>query len=39
MKLSKHRKYISKGFFEEIDLDLTEINKMLSGYIKSTVGK
>ncbi len=35
MKLSKQRKYISKGFFEEIDLLLTEINKLLSGYIKS----
>ena len=35
LKLSKHRKYISKGFFEEIDLQLTEINKLLSGYIRS----
>jgi four helix bundle protein len=35
MKLSKHRRYISEGFFREIDLQLTEINKLLSGYIKS----
>lgn len=35
MKLSKERKYISKGFYKEIDLQLTEINKLLSGYIKS----
>ncbi len=36
MKLSKQRKYISTGFFKEIDLDLTEINKMLSAYIRSS---
>lgn len=35
MKLSKKRKYISKGFHTEIDLELTEINKLLSGYIRS----
>jgi four helix bundle protein len=35
IKLSKHRKYISIGFYEDIDLALTEINKLLSGYIKS----
>ena len=37
IKLSNHRGYISQGFFKEIDTDLTEINKLLSGYIKSTV--
>lgn len=36
LKLSRHRKYISIGFFQDIDLQLTEINKMLSGYIKSS---
>ncbi len=36
MKLSKQRKYISTGFFKEVDVDLTEINKMLSGYIRSS---
>lgn len=35
-KLAKQRKYISTGFFREVDLTLTEINKLLSGYIKST---
>ena len=35
MKLSKQRKYISEGFFRDIDLTLTEINKLLSGYIRS----
>ncbi len=35
VKLSKQRKYISLGIFEELDLELTEINKMLSAYIKS----
>lgn len=37
MKLSKQRKYISQGFFNNIDIELTEINRMLVGYIKSTV--
>lgn len=35
IKLSKERGYISQGFYKDIDLELTEINKMLSGYIKS----
>ena len=35
IKLSKQRKYISDGFFKQVDLELTEINKMLSGYIRS----
>jgi hypothetical protein len=38
-KLSKHRRYISVNYYEEIDLALTEINKLLSAYIKSTVTK
>ena len=37
IKLASNRKYIGKGFFKEIDTALTEINKLLSGYIKSTV--
>ena len=37
IKLSKQRKYISLGFFREVDLALTEINKLLSGYIRSSV--
>lgn len=39
IRLSKHRKYITIGFYESIDLQLTEINKLLSGYIKSSVSK
>lgn len=35
VKLSNQRKYISVGLFKELDLELTEINKMLTGYIKS----
>jgi len=35
VKLSKQRKYISVGFYREVDLELTEINKLLSGYIRS----
>jgi len=35
MKLSKQRRYISDGFFKEVDLELSEINKLLSGYIRS----
>lgn len=35
-KLARNRKYISEGFFKNTDLSLTEINKMLVGYIKST---
>lgn len=35
IKLSKHRRYISVGFFEDVDLQMTEANKLLVGYIKS----
>lgn len=37
IRLSKQRKYISAGFYRNIDLELTMINKLLSGYIRSTV--
>lgn len=33
-KLSKYQRYISEGFYRQISLELTEINKMLSAYIK-----
>lgn len=36
MRLSLRRKYISKGFYRDIDAELTIINKMLSAYIKSS---
>lgn len=35
IKLSRELRYISIGFFKEIDLELTEISKMLSAYIKA----
>ena len=37
IKLAHNRKYISNGFFKEIDVNLTEINKLLSEYIKSAI--
>lgn len=36
MKVSKEQHYISKGMFREFDEDLTEINKLLSGFIRSS---
>lgn len=39
VKLSKQRRYISVGFFKEVDLELTHINKLLSGYIRSTAAR
>lgn len=36
MKLAKQRRYIGKGFHKEVDLELTEINRLLSGFIRST---
>lgn len=35
IKLACKEKYISKGFFKEIDLELTEIGKMIGGFIRS----
>lgn len=35
LDLSKQRKYISENYHELVDLQLTEINKLLSGYIRS----
>lgn len=37
LRFSRNQKYLNKGFFEEIDLKMTEIKKMLSGWIKSTL--
>ncbi|MFP4019691.1 MAG: four helix bundle protein [Bacteroidales bacterium] len=39
VRLSKHQKYLSKGFYEDIHLNLSEINALLVGYIKQTVSK
>ena len=36
-KLSCKEKYISKVFFKDIDLELTEIGKMIGGFIRSEV--
>lgn len=36
MRLSLRRKYISKGFYRDVDTELTVINKMLSAYIKAS---
>lgn len=36
IKLSLRRKYISKAFYRDVDLELTEINKMLSAYIRAS---
>lgn len=35
MKISFNQHYISKGFYRDISLELTEVSKMLSGYIRS----
>lgn len=35
-RLAREEKYISIGFYKEIDVALTEIAVMLSSYIKST---
>lgn len=34
-RLSRNQKYISKGFFEDVDLRVTEIKKILVGFMKS----
>lgn len=39
IKLSKNQKYMSKGFFELVDYELTVINKLLVGYIRSGKNK
>ncbi|MFP4457914.1 MAG: four helix bundle protein [Clostridia bacterium] len=35
IRLSHNLRYISNGFYKEVSLELTEINKLLSGYIRS----
>lgn len=35
IRLSFNRKYVSKGFYRDISLELTEISKMLSGYMRA----
>lgn len=38
IKISLKQHYISKGFYEDISLELTEVSKMLAGYIR-VIGK
>lgn len=38
-RLSRNQEYISKAFYAKIDEELSEINKLLSGYIKSASRK
>lgn len=35
MKLAFNQRYISKGFYKDVSLELTELSKMLSGYMRS----
>lgn len=37
MRFSKIQKFVSVGFYEQIDLLLTEIFKLLKGWIKSSI--
>ena len=37
-RLSRNQKYISKGFFQDIDEALTEIKILLKGWIRQTIG-
>ncbi len=39
VKLSFRQHYISKGFYEDISLELTEVSKMLAGYMRSIGNK
>lgn len=34
-RLSRNQRYISKGFFDQVDLKVTEIKKILVGFMKS----
>ena len=37
IRLSNKEKYISVGFYEDIDTSLTEIKKMVNSWIKQTM--
>lgn len=34
-RLSRHQRYISRGFFEQLDIKITEIKKILVGFMRS----
>lgn len=38
IRFSRYQKYISKGFFEDIDTALSEVKALLSGWLKQTIG-
>ncbi len=38
VRFSRNQKYISKGFFEDIDTALSEVKALLSGWLKQTIG-
>ncbi len=38
IRFPRNQKYISKGFFEDIDTALSEVKSLLSGWIKQTIG-
>src|SRR5680860_1131651 len=35
-RLSRNQRYISRGFFDQVDLKITEIKKILVGFMKSS---
>lgn len=39
LRFSRNQKYLGKGFYEDIDLILSSVKKMLSGWIKETVSQ
>ena len=34
-RLSRNQRYISTGFYEQVDLKITEIKKILAGFLKA----
>lgn len=36
-RLCRNQKYLSKGFFEDIDICLTEIKQLVRGWIRQTI--
>lgn len=38
IRLSRNQKYISRGFFKDIDESLTDIKILLKGWIRQTIG-
>lgn len=38
-RIAERQKFISRGFYKEISLELSEIGKLLAGYIRSSAKK